>query len=234
MTSRNPNPVIGITMDVVETSGRLKYDCSAAYATCVAKAGGTPVMLPPIAAMIPRHLALCDGFILTGGDDPKMEPFGVPTHPQAKVIHPDRQAYELGLLESLRSKEPQKPLLGVCLGMQLMCLHAGGRLNQFLPDTLPTHAMHKNAEHRVSPQNSPIGNQFLPNDGTVWSNHRQAIDDAGSLVVIGLSEDRVIEAVCDPARRWCLGVQWHPERTANLSMGQQILNDLVSASSMRP
>ncbi len=226
------NPIIGITMDVSEANGRLKYDVSAVYAACVVKAGGTPVLLPPLAAEIPHHLSLCDGFILTGGDDPKMEAFGVPTHPQAKVIHPERQAYELGLLAALEAQAPDKPVLGVCLGMQLMCLHAGGTLNQFLPDTLPTHAMHKNAEHRVSPRRGPLSERLLPDPGTVWSNHRQAIDDGGKLTVIGMSDDNVIEAVSNPARRWCVGVQWHPERTADPAMGQRILTELVSASSI--
>lgn len=223
------NPIIGITMDVSETNGRLKYDVSAAYAACIVKAGGTPIHLPPIAAHIPRHLAMCNGFILTGGDDPKMEQFGVPTHPQAKVIHPERQAYELGLLAALEAQAPDKPVLGVCLGMQLMCLHAGGKLNQFLPDTLPTHAIHKNAEHRVVPiRGQP--DDLMSQPATVWSNHRQAIDHGGKLTVIGTSEDNVIEAVRNPARRWCVGVQWHPERTADPMLGQRFLSELVSAS----
>ncbi len=225
------NPIIGITMDVSETNGRLKYDVSAAYAACIVKAGGTPIHLPPIAAHIPRHLAMCNGFILTGGDDPRMEQFGVPTHPQAKVIHPERQGYELGLLAALEAQAPDKPVLGVCLGMQLMCLHAGGKLNQFLPDTLPTHAIHKNAEHRVAPVRGPQSARFLSQEGIVWSNHRQAIEDAGTLSVIGRSEDKVIEAVNSPSRRWWLGVQWHPERTTDAAMGQRLLNELVSVSS---
>ncbi len=221
------NPIIGITMDVSETNGRLKYDVSAAYAACIVKAGGTPIHLPPIAAHIPRHLELCNGFILTGGDDPKMEQFGVPTHPQAKVIHPERQAYELGLLAALEAQAPDKPVLGVCLGMQLMCLHAGGNLNQFLPDTLPTHAIHKNAEHRVSPLGGQQSARFFTSEGTVWSNHRQAIDDAGKLSVIGKSEDDVIEAVSNPSRRWWLGVQWHPERSSDPLLGQALFEGLV-------
>jgi putative glutamine amidotransferase len=220
-------PLIGITMDVVATAeGRLKVDCGLAYASCVEAAGGVPVMLPPIVRMIGEQMRQCDGFILTGGDDPKMEAFGVPTHPKAKVIHPRRQEYELALLEALEKERPRAPVLGVCLGMQLMSLRAGGRLDQFLPDTLATHAMHKNSEHAVVPER---GHDFRA--GRVWSNHRQAMVGAGRLAVVARSEDGVIEAVRDLARHWYLGVQWHPERTAEDSLGQRILNDLVSASS---
>lgn len=227
------SPIIGITMDVSETNGRLKYDVSAAYAACIAKAGGTPILLPPIAAHISRHMEICQGFILTGGDDPKMEQFGVPTHPQAKVIHPERQAYELGLLAALEADAPHKPVLGVCLGMQLMCLHAGGTLNQFLPDTLPTHAMHKNQEHLISPVRGLLSNRFVLNPSTVWSNHRQAVENSGSLEVIARSEDGVIEAVTTPDRDWYLGLQWHPERTWDPALGAHMFDDLVRAVAAR-
>lgn len=205
--------------------GRLKVDCGLAYAMCVERAGGVPIMLPPIPSLIAEHLRLGDGFILTGGDDPKMEAFGVPTHAQAKVIHPQRQAYELGLLDALRSR-PDTPVLGVCLGMQLMTLHAGGRLNQYLPDTLASHAMHKNAEHSVNPERGCT----LIESGIVWSNHRQAMSSAGTLAVIAWSDDGVIEAVADLSRPHYIGVQWHPERTTSAAMGQRILNDLVSSA----
>ncbi len=221
-------PLIGITMDVVEgNQGRLKVDCSLAYAACVEKAGGMPVMLPPLVDQVEEHLHLCNGFVLTGGDDPKMEGFGVATHPQAKVIHPQRQTYELALLEALRRHQPDAPVLGVCLGMQLMALHAGGTLDQYLPDSLASHAMHKNGEHPVGPA-SGCG---LIKAGTVWSNHRQAIDSPGTLTIAATSSDGVIEAVCEPARRYYVGVQWHPERTKSADLGQRILNDLVSSSS---
>jgi len=228
-SARQSRPVIGITTDIVEAGGRLKADCSLAYAMCVEKAGGTPILLPPIVGLIAEHVRLCDGFVLTGGDDPKMEPFGVPTHPQAKVIHPDRQEYEVGLLEALRAGRPDAPVLGVCLGMQLMALHAGGKLDQFLPETLATHAMHKNKEHPVAPVCD--ARCAFPLTGVVWSNHRQAVQEPGKLAVIARSNDGVIEAIRDPARRWYFGVQWHPERTAAADLGQRILNDLVSASS---
>lgn len=216
---------IGITMDVVTTpEGRVKTDCSLAYAACVERAGAVPLMLPPLTASIPDQLRLCDGFILTGGDDPRMEHFGVPTHPRAKVIHPQRQEYELALLAELE-KRSSTPVLGICLGMQLMALHRGGSLNQHLPDTLATHALHKQAEHDVY----PVSGCALVGRGRVWSNHRQAVSDPGRLKVAARSDDGVIEAVFDPAHRFFVGVQWHPERTSDERMGQRILNDLVSS-----
>lgn len=227
-TSRGVRPLIGITMDVTEpTEGRLKVDCGLGYASRIAAAGGEPVMVPPLLERVEEYIRRLDGFVLTGGDDPQMEAFGVATHPKARVIHPQRQKFELSLLEELRKDRPETPVLGVCLGMQLMSLHAGGRLNQFLPDTLATHGLHANAEHRIA----PVGGCGSVAAGVVWSNHRQAIEDAGRLAVVAKSEDGVIEAVADPLRRFYIGVQWHPERTNEHATGLAVFESLIRAAS---
>jgi putative glutamine amidotransferase len=109
--------------------------------------------------------------------------------------------------------------------MQLMALHAGGRLNQYLPETLASHAMHKNSEHRIA----PVGTSGLLRAGVVWSNHRQAVDDPGTLRIIARSEDGVVEGIVDASRHWWLGVQWHPERTSEAAVGQELFNALTAA-----
>jgi len=222
-------PLIGITTDIVAPQGQdkpLKADCSLAYARCIAAAGGVPILLPPIADLAPHHARLCDGFVFTGGDDPRTEAFGVPTHPAAKPLHPERQRYELALLDALQRSRPQAPVLGVCLGMQLMALHSGGRLNQHLPDTLPTAA-----EHRGRHSIRPGGASVLPlREGSVWSNHHQAVDDPGRLTVLAQSPDGIIEAVVGPDRPFYCGVQWHPERTDDPALGQGLFVSLIAAA----
>lgn len=231
MSSVNPargqRPLVGITVDVTQSpEGRLKADCGLAYATCVVAAGGEPVLLPPLVERVPEYARRLEAFVLTGGDDPRMEVFGVPTHPRAKVMHPLRQEFELALLDELRAGRPEVPVLGVCLGMQLMSLHAGGTLNQYLPDTLPTHGLHSNAEHRVA----PVGGCGAVAAGKVWSNHRQAVEDAGRLAVVARSEDGIIEAIADPLRRFYVGVQWHPERTSDPATGPGVFEALIRAA----
>lgn len=219
-------PIIGITTDVSEHNTRLKCDVALAYAQAVQRAGGVPFFLPPIVEAIPQQLAVCSGFVLTGGDDPAMEPFGQPTHPAAKVMHPLRQQYETALLAALRGTTPDTPVLGVCLGMQMMTLDSGGSLIQHLPDVLPSADGHKNAPHEVRPvEGSPV----VLGAGEVASHHHQAVGQPGSMVVIARSPDGVIEAVCDPSRRAYVGVQWHPERTADADLGQAIFDRLVRA-----
>lgn len=232
---RPDRPWIGISVNSESNAkGESRYDLAPAYASAVTEAGGLPLLLPHEPALAEHYLDLCDGLILTGGDDPVTEAFGEPTHPRARPIAPRRQAFELALLDAAAAR-PELPVLGICLGMQLMALHGGGRLDQFLPETLGSAAtVHQdNRRHPIvmevpdsvlwktrhaahprkgSPLNGPEGN----GDFQVISHHRQAVVEAGVLRVVARAADGVIEAIDAPVsqRRFYLGVQWHPERRA--------------------
>ncbi len=213
-------PIIGITCDLADGRARVRTT----YAEAVARAGGVPLLLPPIPALAQAHAAMCDALVLTGGDDPIMEGFGVPTHPEAVRVDPVRQEYELALLGALAG-HADKPTLGVCLGMQYMALAAGGTLDQHLPDTTPTHADHVgDRPHPVCPESDAL------QSGDVMSHHRQAVSAPGSLRVAARAHDGVIEGVVDPDRRFYLGVQWHPERTAHSSLGQGLFDRLAACA----
>jgi gamma-glutamyl-gamma-aminobutyrate hydrolase PuuD len=218
-------PVIGIAPDVVEPKpGSVRVVCPLAYAEAVSRAGGWPVVLPPIVELIPEHLERCDGFVLTGGDDPRMEAFGAKTHPKATPVHPLRQAFDTALLRALM-EDRETPTLGVCLGMQMMALVAGGSMEQHLPETLATADRHwGNAKHPV---------RFGEMSGMVTSHHRQAVRDAGSLRVAAVSEDGVVEAIERPDGLFFLGVQWHPERTEDPALGPGIFERFVRACAGR-
>jgi putative glutamine amidotransferase len=210
-------PLIGLTVDV---SG-LRLQVARAYVRMLADVGADAVLLPPEPDSIEAYLRCCDGFLLTGGDDPIMEHWGVPTHPKARPVDPVRQAFELALLERL-GRLPGVPVLGVCLGMQLMALQRGARLDQHLADSLPTADQHcGGVEHLVRGE---LGR------GLVHSHHRQAVIEPGSLNVLALAEDGVIEAIAAPERRFYLGVQWHPEKTADPHLGREIFQRLVQAA----
>ncbi|MEM7756328.1 MAG: gamma-glutamyl-gamma-aminobutyrate hydrolase family protein [Planctomycetota bacterium] len=223
----NPgSPRVGITCDLIPHNGIERAAAATAYAAAVVKAGGTPLLLPPIPGTEPHALAAIDALLLTGGDDPATEPFGEPTHPEAIVIHQSRQAFETSLI---KLSQPQTPILGVCLGMQLMALVAGGTLDQHLPDTLLTHADHTDADHTIEPTpGSPLA------AGTVRSKHRQAITDPGSLTVLAHAHDGVIEAIGSPGPAFRLGVQWHPERTKDANLGADVFKLLIDAARRRP
>ena len=230
-----PPPIIGITPDLYLRDGRPTVRVSPLYAQRVQAAGGLPVILPPPtdpaadpAAQARRYAEVCDALVLSGGDDPITEPFGEPTHPAAVRVLPERQAFELPLLDAFTDR----PVLGVCLGMQYMALARGGRLDQHLPDGRlidpATAARHWDADHPI------IAEQHAPLVGGVsHSRHRQAVADPGSLRVAAHADDGLIEAIFDPNARFYLGVQWHPERTTSRELGQDLFDRLVAASRAR-
>lgn len=227
------SPLIGITSDTTEpVPGKPRAMVAFTYVRAVEAAGGVPIILPPVAAHAARHLALVDGLVLSGGDDVDTTKWGVPVHPRAKVMHPDRQAYELALLDAVAAL-PGKPVLGICLGMQLMGMHAGGALDQHLDDTRSDAARHRGDHHHgIAPEAGARAacERLGVRAGQGASSHHQALTNPGRLSVLARSDDGVIEAVADEARPFYLGVQWHPERTQEEAMGLDLFKRLVDAA----
>ena len=227
-------PIIGITCDVTDRDATQRRT----YDSAVIAAGGVPILIPPPALtntssaldqlrdLARAHIDLLDALILTGGRDPDLTPFGKPNHPASTLLHPDRQAYELALLAELDHRRAL-PTLGICLGMQLMALHAGGDLDPHLPDSTLTADDHTNDHHHSI---TPVTAHPLIIRGTAASWHHQAVRDPGRLRLVARAHDNVIEAVDDPARPFYLGVQWHPERTADPNLGEHLFRALIAAA----
>lgn len=230
-------PLIGISPDVIDRNGRVTTMCAMAYASAIVEAGGIPLVLAPIPELIPEYLRRLSGIVLTGGDDPRMEPFGVATDPRVTPVHAQRQGFEVDLLKAIDEFRPQMPTLGICLGMQMLALHHGGRLDQQMADTRPDAARHWASDHPIIP--SPEANEIGPTAtaipaGVVHSHHRQAVSDPGRMRVVATSDDGVIEAIVHPERPFVLGVQWHPERTAQASLGVDLFKRLLAAARLSP
>lgn len=209
-------PVIGITADI--RAGR--FSVKPQYVDVIDDAGGLPMVLPPLASRAAELVSLCDGVILTGGDDPIMEAFGRPTHPAASPVDPRRQEADLAVLEVARRR--RLPTLGVCLGMQYMGLVAGAALHQHLDEVLERPEHHK--DDHVHAVTGSLG------EGTVTSWHHQALADPGDLEVVATADDGVIEAVADPDHPFYVGVQWHPERTEEPALGRGLVERFITAA----
>jgi len=207
--------IIGITADLHEK----RHRTAVAYSNAILTAGGIPIIIPPISGLETEFIEICDGFVFTGGDDPNMEEWGIHTHPNTTPVSSKRQAFELSLLMKIQENR-EIPVLGICLGMQWMSLIAGGSLEQDLQEPLAGH--HADVLHQIS---GSLG------EGLVHSHHHQAMNSVGSLEVISIAEDGVIEAVRDSNCNWYIGVQWHPERTEDCNLGQGLFKQLVHASS---
>lgn len=214
-------PLIGLTPAVEVRDGRTIVRVNAAYLEMLVEAGGLPVLLAPDPALVDDYVARLDGFLLTGGPDIDTRPFGIPLHERAEVMDPRRQSFDFALLRALDGRR-DRATLGICLGMQEMGVHAGCPLIQHMHDVVRDADRHGNDNtHTVT---SAFG------DGGVASWHHQALGEAGSFEVVARSDDDVIEGIRDATRPFYVGVQWHPERTSDRTLGIGIMRQLVEAA----
>lgn len=227
----------------------------AEYADAVTAVGGVPVLLPPSASDAPtadaptdaatrvgthaaNHaanqaanqaaaaavVARLDALVVSGGADVDPGAYGAEPHLRTTGTRPGRDAWEFALLDA--AERAGLPVLGVCRGMQLMAVHAGGRLEQHLPDVLGHHG------------HSPDGATYLPNavitlPGTrlatlvgerleVSCHHHQAVADEPDahpgFVVAARAVDGTPEAMETPGDRFCVAVQWHPETAVDVGL----------------
>lgn len=209
-------PIIGITTYVVPATWGVWHDLPTTliprdYVTTVTRAGGRAVLIPPDDQDTDVLRAL-DGLVLAGGADLSPQLYGAEPEPLT-VSTPDRDAAEISLVrEALRR---DMPVLGVCRGMQLLAVAAGGRLHQHLPDVVG-HEKHRPAPGVYGEQEPRFvaGSRIaalMGDDRAVQCYHHQGVADPGTLTVTGRTADGVVEAVEDPDHRFVLGVQWHPE-----------------------
>ena len=216
-----PRPIIGISCNVKEENGKTFYILHNAYVNSVKDAGGVPLLIPHHANLADETLDALDGVLLTGGDDIDVRQFGQHLHAKADLMPALRQQGEFALLAALDDR-PNLPVLGICLGMQLMGVHHGCPLIQHLHDVIPNGDRH--VGNKIHPITGSIGS------GPVTSSHHQALASAGPFETLALSDDGVLEAIRLANRAFYVGVQWHPERTNEANLGLGIIQKLVNAA----
>lgn len=210
-------PLIGLTTYLTRgVYGPAETDIATlplAYSRAVYAGGGLPVLVASDDPD-PELVGRLDGLVLTGGSDVDPALYGAPAHPETAVVTARDEA-ELVLLRAAIAAD--LPVLGVCRGLQLMVVAAGGRLHQHLPD-VPGLAEHRRgdgsyARHPVRTSDGSRCRDILGPELEVYSHHHQGVADPGGLTVTALAPDGLIEAVEDPGRAFHLAVQWHPEDT---------------------
>jgi putative glutamine amidotransferase len=189
------------------------------YALAVEAAGGTPVVLPPslpydegAAAVVAR----LDGLVITGGADVQPERYGETAHARTVTWHEQRDAWELALLTAADLRG--LPTIGVCRGMQVMAVHAGGSLEQHVPDVVehdghnPGGDAYGDTQVRIDPASRLAG--ILGEAPIVACHHHQAVADHPGFTAVAWASDGLLEAIEAQGDRLVIGVQWHPEVTA--------------------
>ncbi|MFE2751829.1 gamma-glutamyl-gamma-aminobutyrate hydrolase family protein [Actinosynnema sp. NPDC059335] len=178
------------------------------YLDSVVRAGGNPVLLPPVGSWDADSVGFLDGLVLAGGADVDPALYGRPRDPRTGPARPERDAVELGLARAALKLD--LPLLAVCRGMQVLNVALGGTLVQHVDGHNPAPAVFQHTGIAVAPGSVLAGIVGLAT--TVFCHHHQALDVLGDgLRVVAGAPDGTPEAVELPGSRFVLGVQSHPE-----------------------
>ena len=189
------------------------------YMKAVEACGGLPVMLPLTEdeEILSSAFDLCDGILFTGGHDVSPSLYGEEARESCGLPCPARDRMESYLLG--RCLKENRPLLGICRGIQFMNAGLGGTLYQDLPTEYKS-----GINHHMTPPYDRAAHQVQVLPGTllasligegmhaVNSYHHQAVRKLSPLLeAAALSEDGLVEAACVKGQRFALGIQWHPE-----------------------
>ncbi|NLM23680.1 MAG: gamma-glutamyl-gamma-aminobutyrate hydrolase family protein [Firmicutes bacterium] len=214
MRSPQSAPLVGITVN--QNYDRERLWLPFAYCRSVERAGGMPVLIPPLEGearfLLPARL---QALLLPGGGDIAPLFFGQEPRPGLGEADPRRDELELFLVREALQRD--LPLLGICRGLQLINVAAGGTLKQDLaggeylqhwqqaPRQFPWHTVRVLGHTRLG---DLLGEGFL----AVNSFHHQAVErPAPGFRVSAVAADGVVEALESCRHRFVLAVQWHPE-----------------------
>jgi putative glutamine amidotransferase len=217
-------PIIGITGAYVKHKDNMEgvyvhHD----YHKSVAANGGIPIILPYINPEISLEtLALCDGIILSGGEDVDPKFYSQDPHPEIGPTIPERDSSEIAIVKY--AIENNIPILAICRGVQILNVALGGTLIQDIPSQVKQPIQHSQIvdrsrdTHWVSLSRESKLFEILGSEKVrVNSLHHQALDQlANDLRVVAQSSDGIIEAVeYRYPTTFTIGVQWHPESMAS-------------------
>ena len=213
-------PIIGITCTTIGSDeSSAGHGIGVNYINAVEHAGGLPVLLPLIQSnsCIGDFLNLIDGLLLSGGVDVDPLLYGEEPHPKTGRIDVGKDRIEISLIP--RTLEIDMPVLGICRGIQMLNVAAGGTLHQDIYMNSNATLKHSQdaprwyATHDIQIQK---GSRLLDILGhstiRVNSFHHQAVKEvAPDFVISAVASDGIIEGIESTRHSFAIGVQCHPE-----------------------
>jgi putative glutamine amidotransferase len=206
------------------------------YVEAVERAGGRPLLVPPSEDAVEETLDALDGLLFSGGSDVDPEVYGASPHPETNGIRRQRDAGELALLTAALARD--MPVLAVCRGSQVLNVALGGDLVQHLPDVVGDDK-HKQtpgvfAEHDVEVSRDSGLGSLIGDRAPVKSHHHQGFGRLGAgLRAVAQAEDGTVEALEDPARRFAVGVLWHPEAGEDARLFEELVRQAAEYRAAR-
>ena len=192
------------------------------YADAVRATGGIPLLLPPVSGpgAADEVVARLDGLVISGGADVDPSRYGAEPHERTAGWRPDRDEWESNLLAGAEARG--LPVLGVCRGMQVMAVHAGGTLDQHTPDLVgheehsPGGDVYGTVTVATEPGTRVAG--LLGEGLSVSCHHHQSVATHPGFVPSAYAGDGTLEAMEAPGDRFYVAVQWHPETAADVGL----------------
>ena len=217
-------PVIGITSNYGELTAKL----AEGYYKSVWRAGGIPVIIPPISdtQVIINTLQRIDGLLLSGGADYDPHYAGEEPSPKLGEINAERDLPELLITQLAYNR--QIPILGICRGIQTLAMVLGGHVAQDLSEVKDGWKEEKGIQHsQQEERNMATHSVTVEKDSVLFSLyktatlrvnsfHHQSVDDPGERFrITARAEDNIVEAMESTEHKSIMGVQWHPECLAD-------------------
>ena len=228
-------PVIGVTP--LYDKDRDSYWMLPGYMKALEEQGAITMMLPMAEdeSDLDFFLEVCDGFLLTGGQDIDPSVYGE-ENTKCGELSPMRDKVDIHVLT--RAIERDKPVLGICRGFQLMNAVYGGTLYQDIPSQFGTDLQHSTTQAGISSHTvsvipeTPFAEALGTNEFTVNSYHHQGIKDLSpEFAAMAKAPDGLVEAIYMTGRNFVWGVQWHPEFTYKTqAQSKKIMEAFVKAA----
>lgn len=227
-----PKPKIAVIMDENTSAGGDRYETSKHYFSAISRAGGIPYGIPFLADIVEGVIDEFDGFLSVGGRIRFPNDWYVDGDQSAYPLS-DRFAVEVALMTGFLAND--KPVLGICNGMQMLGCLNGCRMVSDVHASWPDAIMHDRRDLMHDVIVSPgtrvadiLGSQRF----TVNTFHREALVEISKDVVVSArAADGVVEAIEIPSQSFAMGLQWHPERLDPLEHpGARLFEAFISAA----